>query len=318
MRKGSFLRLPSGPCTLAGLSAIALTTVVVPAHAAIPTMVLPSLVESMAACGARAQPLSPASAPVASLTKAAAVLGGAPSALDLIRAQQAGSLEVTAPAPTLLAEASVTLPTLTPGIEGSLAPSPMCAGLAASRISPKPGMLQPRVIADPEEFLASKRIRIARTNFDRDWKRVRSETISPGQFRRYLGTLPQSPTDSLAAVNRWVNHHIAYEEDRDQYGVADFWAGARRTLKAGRGDCEDIALTKMQLLAAAGVPRDDMILTIARDLVRNADHAVLIVRTDAGFRLLDNATDEVLDAAPSQDYRAILSLGNHFSWLHGV
>ncbi len=178
--------------------------------------------------------------------------------------------------------------------------------------------MQPRVGYSPEDFLASKRIRIAHTNFDRDWRRVRSETVSPGQFRRYLGAPPASPTNSLAAVNRWVNHHIAYEEDRDQYGVADFWAGARRTLKAGRGDCEDIALTKMQLLAAAGVSRDDMILTIARDLVRNADHAVLIVRTDAGYRLLDNASDEVLDAAPSQDYRAILSFGNHTSWLHGI
>ncbi len=299
------------------MAAIALTSIAVPAHAAIPTMVLPSLVESMAACGGRPQPLSPASAPIA-LTKSTALLGGAPSALDLIRAQQTGSLQATASAPALLAEATVTLPTLTPGVDRSLARSPMCAGFAASRVSAMPGTMQPQVIPGPDDFLASKRIRIARTNFDRDWRRVRSETISPGQFRRYLGAATGLGTDSLAAVNRWVNHHIAYAEDRDQYGVADFWAGARRTLKAGRGDCEDIALTKMQLLAAVGVPRDDMILTIARDLVRNADHAVLIVRTDAGYRMLDNATDEVLDATPSQDYRAILSFGNQTSWLHGV
>ena len=61
-----------------------------------------------------------------------------------------------------------------------------------------------------------------------------------------------------------------------------------------------------------------MILTIARDLVRQADHAVLVVRTPAGYRLLDNASDTVVDAAPRQDYRAIVSFGAKDTWLHGT
>ena len=170
----------------------------------------------------------------------------------------------------------------------------------------------------PDDFLASRRIRIARTNFDRDWQRVRGDTVSPSAMRRFMGALPADRAASLSTVNRWVNQRIRYAEDADQYGKSDFWAGARKTLRSGRGDCEDIAVVKMQLHAAAGVPRDDMILTIARDLARNADHAVLIVRTDAGYRLLDNATDVVLDGAPNHDYRAILSFGNQTSWLHGV
>ncbi|MGX7952846.1 transglutaminase-like cysteine peptidase [Tsuneonella sp. HG249] len=197
---------------------------------------------------------------------------------------------------------------------------PCEAAFAATRTASGPGMLAPFDIPtqDPEDFLSSKRIRIGRTTFDKDWIRVRGEKLSAGTARRHVGALPASREQSLATVNRWVNHRIRYAEDRDQYGVSDFWAGARKTLKAGKGDCEDIALVKMQMLAAAGFSRDDMILTIARDLVRNADHAVLIVKTDAGYRLLDNATDEVLDAAPSHDYRPILSFGNQVSWLHGV
>ena len=73
----------------------------------------------------------------------------------------------------------------------------------------------------------------------------------------------------------------------------------------------------MQLLAAAGVAREDMILTIARDLVRNADHAVLIVRHDGRYYMLDNASDEVFDASTSHDYRPILSFGSGQAWLHG-
>jgi predicted transglutaminase-like cysteine proteinase len=118
-------------------------------------------------------------------------------------------------------------------------------------------------------------------------------------------------------VNQWVNRSIEYVEDRDLFARNDYWAGASRTMKLGRGDCEDIALTKMQLLAAAGVNRDDMILTIARDLVRGADHAVLIVKLDGRFVMLDNATDAIIDATVANDYRPILSYGQHQTWLHG-
>jgi predicted transglutaminase-like cysteine proteinase len=319
MRKGQILRLPSSRRAVAGLSALALGGLATPAQAAVPAIVLPIFFDGLSGCPIAAQPLSPASAPAPALTKTAALLGGTPSALDAIRAQQAALAPVPAAPVTLLADAAANLSTLTPGIDASVAP-PACAGLVASRVSPLPGLAMPQVAApaDPEHFLASKRVRIGTTSFDKDWKRVRSETISSTQLRRHFGALPAGRIDTLGAVNRWVNKRIRYAEDRDQYGVADYWAGARKTLKTGRGDCEDIALTKMQLLAAAGVPRDDMILTIARDLVCNADHAVLIVRTDEGYRLLDNATDEVLDAAPQHDYRAILSFGNENRWLHGV
>lgn len=304
--------------TLASAAALGLAGVSAPAQAAaLEAAIAPIVLDAVSGCRIARGPLSPAAAASPPLTKSVAVLGGAPSALDAIRAQQAA---VAAPAPALLAEAGTAVPVLAPGIDASV-PVPAdgsCAGLVTSRIDTRPGMLQPITTNGPDDFLASKRIRIARTNFDRDWKRVRGETISTGAMKRYLGALSGSREADLAAVNRWVNQRIRYAEDADQYGKGDFWAGARKTLRSGRGDCEDIALLKMQLLAAAGVSLDDMILTIARDLARNADHAVLIVRTDAGYRLLDNATDEVLDAAPRHDYRAILSFGNQTSWLHGV
>jgi predicted transglutaminase-like cysteine proteinase len=122
---------------------------------------------------------------------------------------------------------------------------------------------------------------------------------------------------TLRTVNSWVNQAIAFTDDEELFSRADFWAGAEATLRLRRGDCEDIALTKMQLLAAAGIDREDMILTIARDLVRNADHAVLIVRHDGRYYMLDNASDELFDASSAHDYRPILSFGNSQTWLHG-
>ena len=152
---------------------------------------------------------------------------------------------------------------------------------------------------------------------DREWQRVRGDTISEARYRALVGGETRDRTATLGRVNAWVNERIVYTEDRDLFSRADFWAGAKKTLNLGRGDCEDIALTKMQLLAAAGIPREDMFLTIARDLVRGADHAVLIVRHEGGYVMLDDASDELFDAAAGHDYRPILSFSDRQTWLHG-
>jgi predicted transglutaminase-like cysteine proteinase len=277
------------------------------------------------ACTARFAALSPASGSLAAAGKSAAILGGTGSALDAIRQQQASAPSVRPNLGALIAEAATAPLRLSPGADAAQAVPGPCGGLIAARPAVRPGLastglagLGPSLSGDPEQFLASKRIRIAHTAFDTDWRRVRNESLTRGQTRRYLGAVPAGRDDTLASVNRWVNRQITYVEDRDLFGKNDYWAGARKTLKLRKGDCEDMALLKMQMLAAAGIPREDMILTIARDLVRMADHAVLVVRSGNGYRLLDNASDEVLDAAPQHDYRAILSFGSRETWLHGA
>lgn len=174
------------------------------------------------------------------------------------------------------------------------------------------------ITAPPQgDLLASRRIAISRTSFDQEWARVRNQSLSQQQLSKYVGALGHDRLSLIANINRQVNHKIHYVEDSQLFGKADYWAGAGATLRLGKGDCEDIAITKMQLLAAAGVARKDMILTIARDLVRNMDHAVLIVRNEGSFILLDNSTDELLDGSASNDYRPVFSFSEGKSWLHG-
>lgn len=260
--------------------------------------------------------ISPAAliSPTDRASKAAALLGGAASALDAIRAQQASA------APESGANAFALRPAehfeLAPAV-GAVREAQTCP-LAAVQGSADAGDARLAQFRASDDYLASRRVRIGRTNFDGAWNRVRSERLGRTALRRYLGPVETERSALLSQVNLWANRHIAYTEDKDQYGKSDFWAGARRTLKSGRGDCEDIALAKMHLLLAAGVSADDLIITIARDLVRRADHAVLIVRTDNGYVMLDNSSDEVLDASLGNDYRPILSFGSNQTWLHGV
>jgi len=169
-----------------------------------------------------------------------------------------------------------------------------------------------------DDFLSSSRLAVSHTPFDRQWDRVSGARL---KTRAVAGlNLSQASTDlvvRMEAVNAWANGHIRYEEDESLYGRRDYWANAAETLRHRAGDCEDIAILKYQLLAAAGVSRDAMFLTVARDLVRHADHAILLVRDGTKFWLLDNSTNALIDGASAQDYRPIFSYNERGKWLHG-
>jgi predicted transglutaminase-like cysteine proteinase len=253
-----------------------------------------------------------AAAPIdlsAATSKSSAILGGEASALDAIRLAQETPVESYLPATQAMVAVEAA--------QGAdLAPA--VGGVRQQTLACRLATVQPQVgDGNPEHFLASKRLSIGRTAFDRDWRRVSDDRVSTGRLHRLVGETGGASMATLDSVNRWVNQAIAYADDQALFGRRDFWAGASRTLALRRGDCEDIALTKLELLAAAGIPREDMILTIARDLVRNADHAVLIVRQDGRYYMLDNASDDVFDAAESHDYRPVLSFGRSQTWLHG-
>lgn len=92
---------------------------------------------------------------------------------------------------------------------------------------------------------------------------------------------------ALNDVNAGVNHQIKPETDEELYHLAEYWAYADRA-----GDCEDYALDKRRALAAQGWPIGSLLLATARN--DNGEmHAVLVVTTDHGDFVLDNATDFV-------------------------
>ena len=153
--------------------------------------------------------------------------------------------------------------------------------------------------------------------FDDAWKRVRGAELSTSRAARFLGSRPSDRLELIHRINRVTNHRIRYVEDRVQWGRADFWAGARTTIATGMGDCEDIAITKMQLLIANGFKPEDLTLSIVKDMIHGSDHAVLLVRYNGGYLMLDNVTDRILDGSKSNEYRPIFSYSDSKSWLHG-
>ncbi len=246
-----------------------------------------------------------------SISKTTAILGGKVSQLELIAMQQAGSSPLQ-PVSTAFAPSASSL-------TSGFGPIGDCQQFTLPSRVEIPTTLGLRISPlGSEDFLASARVSIKHTSFDASWNRVRLENLPRGLTRKLaeLG-VGGSGSGLLSAVNAWTNARVRDVEDSVQYGQADYWASAKTTLARRAGDCEDVAIAKMQLLAAMGVSRSDMYLTITRDLIRNADHAVLVVKNDGKFWLLDNSTDTVLDAANSNSYRPIMSFSASKSWLHG-
>ena len=241
-------------------------------------------------------------------SKAAQLVGGT-SALDAVRARQAGA----ATDHPLLAKAGGK------SFEPAAAPMPdavfPCANetLAHARTV---DLIAPD--RDRIAVLGSRAVRIAHTGFDAQWARATENTPDLDVVPAALLAGNADRDARIFAVNSWVNREIAHAEDSEMFGRSDVWAGAATTLELGRGDCEDFAVLKLELLAASGIDREDMMLTLARDTIRRRDHALLMVRGEDGtWQMLDNVGTAPLDASLAYGYRPVMSLGASQSWLHG-
>ena len=170
------------------------------------------------------------------------------------------------------------------------------------------------------DIFGSTALRVSRTPLDAQWHRATALGI--GSARNLVGRLlagarPLGRREQVEAVNEWVNARIAFSEDRLLHGTGDVWSAGAETIRRGRGDCEDYAIAKMQLLRALGFSSDDLYLTIVRDLVRRADHAVLVMRLDGEFLVLDNNTDQILESRQVSDYRPVFTYSAGQTWVHG-
>jgi predicted transglutaminase-like cysteine proteinase len=169
-------------------------------------------------------------------------------------------------------------------------------------------------------MFGTKALPIARTPLDSRWQSAKQAGLGVNDAG-LAALMAQNRTSGrdqqLAAINNWVNGHIKYTSDQANYGQADVWASAARSLQSGRGDCEDYAIAKFQILRSMGVSERDMFLVVGRDRSVRSDHAVLVVRVGAEYRVLDNFTNKVVNDFQMIDFLPTFSYGSSGSWLHG-
>jgi predicted transglutaminase-like cysteine proteinase len=86
----------------------------------------------------------------------------------------------------------------------------------------------------------------------------------------------------IGFINRAIN--LAIKPAVDPF----IWQSALATLSAGAGDCKDYGVAKYFALLEAGLPERDVKLVIVRDMAAHQDHAIVAVRFNGGWIVLDN------------------------------
>jgi len=138
------------------------------------------------------------------------------------------------------------------------------------------------------------------------------DSACPEAARRFLSIVElgrkRSGRALLGWINRAVNLGVRPMSDWAQYGVEDYWATPLETLRSGAGDCEDYAIVKYIALRESGIAPDDLRLMIVRDIKDQTDHAVLAVRNDEKWLILDNRTLVMVAAEDARYYYPLFAL----------
>ena len=133
--------------------------------------------------------------------------------------------------------------------------------------------------------------------------RCRKDASScPLAAQRFLAIVDEGRARSgrarIGVINRAINLAIIPTSDLVQWGVVDRWSAPLETFTTRRGDCEDYAIAKYVALRAAGVAPRDIKLVVVRNIDINENHAVVAVRLDSAWLILDNRS---LALAPDRE-----------------
>jgi len=150
----------------------------------------------------------------------------------------------------------------------------------------------------------------------RDLKRCREQ---PGQCTKAAREFEAIVKDAknqqgrakIALVNTRINGKIRYKSDMAESGVEDTWNLALAALSKNAGDCEDYALAKYAALHQAGIPDSDLRIVLVRDNAVRADHAVLAVRDDKQWLILDNRWNTLYTDQELKQFKALFVVERH-------
>jgi predicted transglutaminase-like cysteine proteinase len=152
------------------------------------------------------------------------------------------------------------------------------------------------------------------SRFDRELSTSAGDKIAE-VWKRDLAHLKGQSLETMAdGVNDLVNR-VKYIGDNRNWGKSDYWETPVEFFARG-GDCEDFAITKYTFLRALGVPENRLRIAIVKDMEKGIPHAILIVYTDSGAKVLDNQIKSMKSASQIKHYKPIFSINRTAWWLH--
>ncbi len=128
----------------------------------------------------------------------------------------------------------------------------------------------------------------------------------------------QDDESRLKAINTFFNRQILYRDDRETWGVLDYWASPLETLAKGQGDCEDYAIGKYFSLIAAGIPSVKMRMVYVRAQLGATIQAHMVLayypEPNAEPLILDNLVTEIRPASRRPDLVPVFSFNAEGLW----
>lgn len=174
---------------------------------------------------------------------------------------------------------------------------------------------EPHKAVGPQIF-GSVALPVRRTRFDGNWSNAMQPSPRELLDQRVRNAKGRSALEQLAIVNKAVNRAVDYATDKENWGVGDYWAPTRETLLRRKGDCEDLAIVKFRWLISLGFDPHDLFMIVGSDLVRRSFHAVLAVRVNHAYWILDNTADAIIAEQDYRDFVPALSFSSHGVWIH--
>jgi len=98
--------------------------------------------------------------------------------------------------------------------------------------------------------------------------------------------LSTPPDTILTAVNDFVNNNIKYRSENK-----DYWQSPLETIEREKGDCEDIAISKYDMLKRLGVAEENLRFANVKSGKDSIGHMVLVYTPSGSFAdgmVLDN------------------------------
>lgn len=170
--------------------------------------------------------------------------------------------------------------------------------------------------ATPEVFGTSA-VLATRTTMDERWRRVHAPPVDSAALRALIADAPAGdPLQQAAYVETIVSKRIAFRSDWDNWQVEDYWATPDEVLARRAGDCEDSAVVKLAALRLLGFADRDLYLMIGTNRA-GFEHAVLLVRVDDRFWVLDDGAARVDPADGFDTFEPRMSFAGTSTWIHG-
>lgn len=129
--------------------------------------------------------------------------------------------------------------------------------------------------------------------------------------------------EKIKLVNSFFNRRTAFRDDKDIWGVIDYWATPLETLGRASGDCEDFTIAKYVTLKLLGVPIERMRLIYVRAQIGGPHSSISQAHMVLGYYaapgeeplILDNLITDIRPASRRNDLQPVFSFNSDGLWV---